>query len=101
MFISSSRRFARIPRTQPSSLMTAVAVVLSQMSAPSFAASFATADRRTDLLPFLDQQGTAAAGRRIPRGHGAGRTGTDHDDVVLVGGHSRDHSSATDISECR
>src|SRR2546422_1882859 len=43
MFISSSRRFARIPRTQPSSLVTAVAVVLSQMSAPSFAASFATA----------------------------------------------------------
>src|SRR3989449_1990910 len=41
--ISSSRRFARIPRTEPSSLTTAVAVVLSQMSAPAFAASFATA----------------------------------------------------------
>src|SRR2546428_405868 len=61
--------------------------------------ALATADRRTDLLPFLDQQGTAAAGRRIPRGHGAGRTCTDHDDIVLVGGHSRDHSSSRDISD--
>src|SRR3989454_4630762 len=49
MFISSSRRFARIPRTHPSSLMTAVAVVLSQMSAPSFAASLATALSKASL----------------------------------------------------
>src|SRR3989442_747796 len=49
--------------------------------------ALAAPDRGADLLPFLDQEGAAAAHRRITGRHGAGWTCADHHDVVLVRGH--------------
>src|SRR2546422_991815 len=49
--------------------------------------ALATAHRRADLLPFLNEERAAAAHCRVAGRHRAGWTCADHHNVVLVRGH--------------